>query len=169
MGTPMARNYANLFMASLETKMLDEYYELTKLRPLVWYRYIDDIFFIWTHGNESLNQFIDFCNNFSKSRKMKSTIQYETHQSTDSVNFLNVEVRFRDSTIQTSVYSKATDAHLYLIAKSCHPNHVIRNIPKGQFIRIRRICTNVADYINHGKQLLQYFLKRGYRHDVVEN
>ncbi|XP_066926567.1 uncharacterized protein [Clytia hemisphaerica] len=169
MGTPMAPNYANLFMASLETKMLDEYYELTKLRPLVWYRYIDDIFFIWTHGNESLNQFIDFCNNFSKNRKMKSTIQYETHQSTDSVNFLDVEVRFRDSTIQTSVYSKATDAHLYLNAKSCHPNHVIRNIPKGQFIRIRRICTNVADYINHGKQLLQYFLKRGYRHDVVEN
>eukprot|EP00111_Clytia_hemisphaerica_P014752 TCONS_00043472-protein len=154
MGTPMAPNYANLFMASLETKMLDEYYELTKLRPLVWYCYIDDIFFIWTHGNESLNQFIDFCNNFSKSRKMKSTIQYETHQSTDSVNFLDVEVRFRDSTIQTSVYSKATDAHLYLNAKSCHPNHVIRNIPKGQFIRIRRICTNVADYINHGKQLL---------------
>ncbi|XP_066926568.1 uncharacterized protein [Clytia hemisphaerica] len=91
MGTPMAPNYANLFMASLETKMLDEYYELTKLRPLVWYRYIDDIFFIWTHGNESLNQFIDFCNNFSKNRKMKSTIQYETHQSTDSVNFLDVE------------------------------------------------------------------------------
>ena len=24
-------------------------------KPSVWYRYIDDVFFIWTHGQQKLN------------------------------------------------------------------------------------------------------------------
>ena len=40
MGTRMAPNYANLFMGDLEEEILDSY----PLKPLVWYRYIDDIF-----------------------------------------------------------------------------------------------------------------------------
>ena len=133
MGSPMAPNYANLFMASLETKMVKEYFKQTNLKPLVWYRYIDDVFFVWTHGAESPNDFISFCNDFSIKHNMKSRMKYETHQSTDSVNFLDVEVRIRNNTIQTSVFSKPTDAHLYLNSSSCHPSHVTRNIPKGQF------------------------------------
>ena len=95
-------------------------------------------------------------------------MKYKTHQSTDSVNFLDVEVRIRNNTIQTSVFSKPTDAHLYLNSSSCLPSHVTRNIPKGQFTRIRRICTNIEDYIQHGRQLSKYFLKRGYKRNAVE-
>ena len=46
MGTPMAPNYANLFMDKFENKVISSYREKTDLAPLVWYRYIDDIFFI---------------------------------------------------------------------------------------------------------------------------
>ena len=28
------------------------------LKPLVWWRYIDDIFMIWQHGEENLNAFL---------------------------------------------------------------------------------------------------------------
>jgi hypothetical protein len=79
MGTPMAPNYANLFMDKFENDAINEYAEKTGLRPLVWFRYIDDIFFIWTHGLESLNEFIGFCNNFSEMKNMRSSIKFETN------------------------------------------------------------------------------------------
>ena len=37
-------------MDQLETKFL----ESQNLKPSVWFRYIDDIFFIWIHGENNL-------------------------------------------------------------------------------------------------------------------
>ena len=50
MGTAAAPNYANLFMDRFETK------------ALIWLRFIDDIFMIWTHGEDNLNEFIKYLN-----------------------------------------------------------------------------------------------------------
>ena len=50
MGTRVAPTYANLFMADLEEQFVYTY----KLQPLIWLRFIDDIFFIWPHGQEEL-------------------------------------------------------------------------------------------------------------------
>ena len=162
MGTPMAPNYANLFMADYETNLIEKYYKKKGMKPLVWFRYIDDIFFIWTHGPDELAEFIKYAQDFSKERKMKSSIRFEVHQSTESVNFLDVEVRFNGTAISTSLYSKPTDAHMYLNTTSNHPSYVIRNIPKGQLIRIRRICSNLADYKYHAEVLSKFLVKRGY-------
>ena len=52
-GTKMAPNYAILFMSALEEKILE------------WWRYIDDIFFIWEHGEDALNLFLEHLNKSS--------------------------------------------------------------------------------------------------------
>ena len=39
----MAPNYANLFVDKFERKMLDCFYKKTEKRPMIWWRYIDDI------------------------------------------------------------------------------------------------------------------------------
>ena len=44
--------------------------------------------------------------------------------------------------IDTDHYTKITDAHLYLLASSCHPKHIINEIPKAQFISVRRIYSS---------------------------
>ena len=54
MGTSVALNYTNLFMDRFETKALAGF----PLKPLTWNRFIDDIFIIWTHGEESLKNLI---------------------------------------------------------------------------------------------------------------
>ena len=46
MGTRMAPCNANIFMAELEENFLSVY----PYKPLAYYRYIDDIFIIWSHG-----------------------------------------------------------------------------------------------------------------------
>ena len=66
MGTPMAVNFANLFMAKFEEEMLAEYEKQHGLKPNTWLRYIDDIFFIWCGTEESLKHFINFCNTFAE-------------------------------------------------------------------------------------------------------
>ena len=43
MGTRIAPSYVNLFMAQLERRLLDN----ANMKPLIWWRYIDDIFTIW--------------------------------------------------------------------------------------------------------------------------
>ena len=168
-GTAMAPNYANLFLNKLEINIVHEFYLKTGLKPLVWMRYIDDIFFIWTHDDKNLQEFIQFANNYTTSNKMKSNIKFESHISKESVNFLDVKVNFNNGFITTSVYSKPTDAHLYLNAQSSHPSHVIKNIPKGQFIRLKRICSDDKDFNLHAKTLSTYFINRKYDKQLIKS
>ena len=59
-GTKFAPPYACIFMDQVETDFL----QTQKFQPLVWFRYIDDIFFIWTHGEENLREFLEEFNKF---------------------------------------------------------------------------------------------------------
>ena len=44
MGTPMAVNFANIFMSKFEEEMLDEFQSIYSLRPALWLHFIDDSF-----------------------------------------------------------------------------------------------------------------------------
>ena len=52
-GAKFTPPYAILFMGYLEDKILSSLVET----PLVWWRYIDDIFMIWQYGEETLKEF----------------------------------------------------------------------------------------------------------------
>ena len=53
MGTKCAPSYAIIFLGKLEKDFL-----LTSdLHPILWWRYVDDIFMIWPHSSEELNFF----------------------------------------------------------------------------------------------------------------
>ena len=60
MGNVMAPSLANLFMSLLEKNLLSK----CSKKPLVWFRYINDVFFIWTHYKEDLDDFLVFCNSY---------------------------------------------------------------------------------------------------------
>ena len=53
MGTSLAPNYANLFMDRFETKAVKNYH----LKPILWKRFIDNIFMVWPHGINKLHEF----------------------------------------------------------------------------------------------------------------
>ena len=58
MGTKLAPSYANIFMGELEQKLIDS----SPKEPFFWKRFIDDIFMIWTHGEEELHKFLEYLN-----------------------------------------------------------------------------------------------------------
>ena len=55
-------------------------------KPMIWWRYIDDIFFIWEHGEESLEIFLNKLNSFH------STIKFTAEFSKETIEFLDVNV-----------------------------------------------------------------------------
>ena len=147
MGTRVAPSYANIFMDYFERRFVYTY----RLQPLVWLRFIDDIFMIWTHGMEELLQFLNHLNSCHTSIKF-------THEcSTSPVNFLDIIVKLINNHIQTSLYTKPTDSHSYLRFDSDHAEHVCKSIPYSQFLRLRRNCSEFVDFLFHSS-LLSYFL-----------
>ena len=72
------------FMGKLEECMLAS----APCWPWMWWRYIDDIFFIWTSDEESLTRFIDHMN-YSFHRTIKFTSEY----SATKPHFLDVDIR----------------------------------------------------------------------------
>ena len=64
-------------MAALEETILNK----VKKKPNIWWRYIDDIFFILEHGEELLKEFINEINSFHP------TIRFTADWSKEKVNF----------------------------------------------------------------------------------
>ena len=95
---------------------------------------------------------------------MKSKINFTNHYSKQHVNFLDMTVRLQNDKITTEVFSKPIDTHTYLHATSFHPPSTILSLPKTQFIRIRRICTDITDFKKHAQHFIDFFISRGYRH-----
>jgi hypothetical protein len=138
--------------------------ETSPLKPLCWFRYIDDIFFIWTHGVDELSNFINVANNLSPS------IQLTFEHSSKSVSFLDVLVRLSDSQITTEVFHKPTDTQQYLHFDSCHPTSHKLPIAYSQALRIHKICSDKGDAVRHCEELKDSLVRRGYpRGAVVRN
>ena len=159
MGTTMAANYANLFMNMFETSLLNDFHKKTGRKPLIWMRFIDDIFFIRTDDENVLKEFSAFCQKYSEAKNKKSVIKFQTSQSTKTINFLDVSITLNQQTSSTTVFSKSTDAHIYLNPKSHHPEDIIKSIPKLQFLRLHKTCSGTSDYIRKNDRTFKLFHK----------
>ena len=80
--TKFAPTYACIFMDEIETNFL----QTQEVQPLLWFRYIDDIFFIWTHGPNKLVSFMTESNNYHPNIKFT----YESNE--ESITFLDLNV-----------------------------------------------------------------------------
>jgi hypothetical protein len=158
MGSKVSPSYANIFMDWFETKFVYTY----ALQPLVWVRFLDDCFCIWTHGQEELDKFLSYLN------QCHPQIKFTMEKSTNSVNFLDTTVKLHNQEIFTDLYCKPTDSHSYLLYSSAHPLKCKQSIPFGQFLRIRRICSHIEDFDKHVVIFANHFLRRGYPNLLIE-
>ena len=51
-----------------------------KLQSIVWFRYKDDVLFLWTHGKEELENFMKELNSFSYHIKFTFESKKRKHQ-----------------------------------------------------------------------------------------
>ena len=149
-GTRMVPAYANLFMHHLESQLLN----LAPVKPYLSLRYIDDIFMIWTGGEQSLLEFLQWIN------QLHDNIKFTWDLSKRTINYLDVQIINNNGVIETDLYTKPTDKHQYLFHTSCHPKGVKQSLPYAQALRLRRICSTSA-------ALQKHMVHRGYREPFV--
>ena len=153
MGNVTAPSLANLLMGLLKKNLLSK----CSKKPLVWFRYINDVFFIWTHSKEDLDDFLIFCNSYDPN------IQFHAIPPSKNTPFLDVSVIIENGKLICDLYTKPTDNHLFLGWSSCHPVHTKQNLPYSIALRIRRICTRLTDFEKNAKELRSYLIARGYK------
>ena len=68
-GTKCAPTYACIYFDEFENVFLSLWGD----RPLVWLRYINDLFFIWTHREKELRKFMEDLNNYQHNIKFAYT------------------------------------------------------------------------------------------------
>ena len=104
MGTKLAPSFANLFMGHFEDKFVYSY----PLQPLIWKRFIDDIFFVWTYRQDELDKFVNYLNT------CHDTIKFTLEISCLKINFLDITItKETNSRMSTNLYCKPTDSHNY--------------------------------------------------------
>ena len=160
MGSPMAPTYANIFLAMLERKLLQK--APNDLIPIEWIRFIDDIFAIWTHGIEKLEQFLAYINEFHP------TIKFDYTYSHKSVNFLDTTIYLNSlNKFESDLYIQPTDRTLLLHNNSFHPHSCKNAIIYSQALRYRRIITDNNKLLQRLNNLLIALIHRGYKHDNI--
>ena len=159
MGTPMAPTIANLFMGTLEKKLLND--SPWQIDIDSWRRFIDDILILWRHGKENLEKFIEWLNN------QHDSIKFTASYGHTEIPYLDISLSIVNGIIETDLYKKPTDANMILPFKSCHPAHCKRGIPYGQCLRLRRICSKDSNFNKRTLELKQNLMKRGYPQKLV--
>ena len=153
MGTKIAPAYANMFMGRLENQLLMS----VTLKPFSWLRFIDDIDMKWTHGRDSLEDFLQKANSFYL------TINFTAEVSTEDHIFLDTKSCLVDGRIAVDLYIKPTDTHQYLLPSSCHPKHSSKNNPYSLALCLRCICTDTETFALRSKELTDQLRNRDYQ------
>ena len=82
MGTKVAVAFANIFMSAVETGIINK----SKIKPLQWKRYIDDVFSLWDTNREEIEQFI------LEANRHHPTIKFTAEISEEKTNFLDTTI-----------------------------------------------------------------------------
>ena len=97
-GAKFAPTYTLIFIDQIETNFLDT----QQFKPLVWFRYIN-VFFIWTHGTEKLEEFLKDFSNYQPNIKF-------THEfNKENITSLDLMVSLSGSQLSTDLHIKSTD------------------------------------------------------------
>ena len=144
MGTICAPSYANIFMDHFEEKLI---YPFIKGFPLIYLRFIDNIFFIWTGNKKNVMKFL---NEFNTKHEF---IKFQYQISKTSITNLDTDVCIKNNRLYTKIYRKRTDRQTFLNINSEHPKSWKASILSSQALRIKRICSITTDFNTNYKNL----------------
>ena len=157
MGTPAAVVFACLFLDTLERKVIQS----TNVEPLLFKRYIDDIFAIFKNNNDA-KVFITAFNSVLPTIKCSSP----TISTSDGI-FLDLEIfkgpRFmKEQRFDTKIYQKPQNKYLYLTPNSFHPKSIFPAFIIAELNRYRLCCNNDVDFLQVKDDFYKRLLSRGY-------
>ena len=163
MGTKMAVSFANIFMAKIETTLIQQ----SKTKPKEWRRYIDDIVSLWDSNKKDVDQFIEQANKFHP------TIKFMAKISKNEITFLN-KVVFKgerlknESILDIKTHHKPTETFQYTRFNSCHPPSVKNGFIKGEAMGLLRTNSLKTTFEESLVKFKKHLRTRGYPKTVIE-
>ena len=135
---------------------------MIKGKSILFSRYIDDIFMVWTKSEKRLKDFMSELN--QKHPSIKFDYKFDCKQ----IEFLDTLVYIdQQNKLQTTLSRKSSERQNFLNAKLEHLYSLKKSIPFSQTLRIRRICSTFQEYDSHSRKLIEQFVNKGYKKDVV--
>jgi hypothetical protein len=163
MGTNMAVLVANVFMTiHFEQHPLVQ----TQIRDniILYRRYVDDIFGIWTGTPDDLHTF------FNAANTMIPGIRFTLDASTHSIEFLDLKIFFNPNmNLQTKTHQKTLNTYTYITNASYHPTALKKGFIKGELIRYARCSSNRFDFYNLCNTFRIRLTKRGYSNKFISS
>ena len=163
MGTNTAVAFSVISMADLEKRLL----MANPSKPLVWKRFIDDIFSLWNTSMQEVSNFVDFANTFHP------TIKFTCEMSSEQAVFLDTEV-FKGPRLSThkildlQTHFKPTETFQYTHFLSCHPLNCKKGFIKGEALRLLRTHSVRENFEKNKRDFEHRLCKRGYPLTLVQ-
>lgn len=152
MGKVFSPSLANLYLLDFDEKAMNGFF----IKPLLFFRYLDDVFLIWPGSLTELKEYETFLNSLIPD--IKINLEFSNTQ----ISFLDVSVYVEEDLLKTRTFFKQTDTHQLLHTSSFHPKHTTIGLIKSQLIRFKRLSSSALDYNQTCKILFGFLKHRGY-------
>ena len=103
-------------MAKIEAAIIDQH----STRPLLWKRYIDDVFSLWDTNREEINNFIKHANNYHPTIKFTADISDKKIIFLDTCIYKGATFE-KESILDTPTYFKPTETFQYTSTRTLNP------------------------------------------------
>lgn len=137
MGTPLAPPVANLFLASLEARLMRGVPP-----PILYVRFLDDILVVQKLSEAEPEDLL-----WDGLHTMHPYIRLTRESSPCMVDFLDLQIYRDGKRLLHRVHQKALNKYLYISPRSCHPRHVIEGFVRTELIRYARNSSTELDFI----------------------
>jgi hypothetical protein len=162
-GTAMGKTYA----PSLADLYMDRNFDRKattgfRIKPILYYRFLDDIFFVWPGTRGELKEFEALLNTLVPGIEITLDIRETITEFLDTRVYKTIPDESEITALHTCVYFKPTDTHQLLHPESNHPKHTLKGVLKSQFIRFKRLSSSHNNFELSTKILWNALSQRGY-------
>ena len=154
--------FANIFMRTVQSQILQR----SVVKPLVWKRYINDIFSIWNTNKDEVTQFMGQAN--SHHPTVKSTAEVSDTDTT----FLDKSVykgdRFaNESILDIKMHFKPAETFQYTRFSSSHPPEVNKGFIEGEALRLLWTNSSETTFKTAVSNFKTHLKERGYLETLI--
>ena len=157
MGAPPAPPWATLYLAENETMLIEKY----KKYLILLRRFIDDLIGLWLWDDsrecrEKWNEFQQDLNN------PHLELEWVTSEMETQVDFMDLTIKITNGRIDTTLYEKPNNLHLYIPPNSCHPPGLLTGMIHGIVHRVHTLCTSDEDKTTRLQSFYKHLRARDY-------
>jgi hypothetical protein len=162
----MAVTYASIYLTILELEIFETCRQSLDFRmPLLYFRYIDDLFYISTYSHD-IHLFFTTFDGFHPSIRLTSNI------SSSGGIFLDIEpykgpAFYATGILDTRLHQKPINSYLYIPPTSFHQPTVFTSLIVAEIRRYRLLCSQDHEFYSVLSLFYDRLLARGYQPDFL--